>query len=256
MTPLKKASDERWHAIRAIGFDIDDTITDDGRISARAYEALWDLFNADFRLIAVTGRPAGWCDMIARAWPVDGVLGENGALFYRRDGRSVQRRDFGTPPAPGQLEALAESLLAQFPELRVASDQFTRRFDLAIDFAEEVGPFPPQRAEEVRAAFEAAGATAKVSSIHVNGWFGDWDKASSLQQVLRSYFDLDLHQLAYIGDSPNDGPLFRHAAFSVGVANIRAFATLLDPPDFITDAPRGAGFAEFAATLLKKRCLP
>ena len=183
-------------------------------------------------------------------------LGENGALFYRRNGRTVQRQDLGIPPAPGRMEALAESLLAQFPNLKVASDQFCRRFDLAIDFAEEVGPFPLRQAEDLAAAFEAEGAKAKVSSIHVNGWFGSWDKASGLQQVLRGHFDLDTHQLAYVGDSPNDGPLFAIAALSVGVANISEFPNLPEAPAFICNAARGKGFAEFVAALLHQRRLP
>lgn len=255
MLSLQQVPDELWHCVRAVGFDIDDTITTDGRITAEAYQALWDLKSAGFRVLAVTGRPAGWCDMIARSWPVDGVLGENGALFYRRVGRHVQRQDLGEAPAPGRIEALAEALLQEFPKMKVASDQFCRRFDLAIDFAEEVGPFPLSEAEALRLAFERHGAKAKVSSIHVNGWFGAWDKASALQQVLRSHFDLDIHRLAYIGDSPNDGPLFAIAALSVGVANLREFPELLEAPAFITASERGAGFAEFTAALLQHQSL-
>lgn len=255
MQDLQKIPNELWHDIRVVGFDIDDTITTDGRITADAYEALWDLKNAGFRLLAVTGRPAGWCDMIARTWPVDGVLGENGALFYRRQGRHVHRQDLGRPPAPGQIDELAESLLARFPHMRLASDQFCRRFDLAIDFAEEVGPFPEAEAQELAAAFAEHGAKAKVSSIHVNGWFGEWDKASGLVQVLRNHFDTGVHQLAYLGDSPNDGPLFAIAALSVGVANIREFSVLPEPPTYVTEAARGAGFSEFTKLLLDRRAL-
>ena len=256
MKPLNQVPNELWHSVRAVGFDIDDTITTDGRVTAEAYAAMWALHEAGFRLLAVTGRPAGWCDMIARTWPVDGVLGENGALFFKRTGRLVQRQDLGTPPAPGQLDALAERLLEKFPELKVASDQFCRRFDLAIDFAEEVGPFPIRQAEAVAHEFAEHGAKAKVSSIHVNGWFGDWDKASGLQQVLRAHYDLDTHRLAYIGDSPNDGPLFAIAALSVGVANIRDFSELPEAPAYITANARGEGFAEFAADLLRRQSLP
>ncbi len=255
MQSLTHVADDLWHAVRVVGFDIDDTITTDGRVTAEAYQALWNLQQAGLRVLAVTGRPAGWCDMIARTWPVDGVLGENGALFYRRHGRTVSRQDLGEPPSPGRIEALAEKLLAEFPDFKVASDQFCRRFDLAIDFAEEVGPFPVRQAEALAEAFSREGAKAKVSSIHVNGWFGHWDKASGLQQVLRSHFDLDTHQLAYVGDSPNDGPLFAIAALSVGVANIREFANLPEAPAFICHQPRGEGFAEFVATLLDKRRL-
>ncbi len=256
MKALSEVPNDLWHSVRAVGFDIDDTVTTDGRVTAEAYSALWALKASGLRVLAVTGRPAGWCDMIARTWPVDGVLGENGALFFRRTDRLVTRHDLGVPPAPGQLEALAERLLQQFPDFKVASDQFCRRFDLAIDFAEEVGPFPIRRAEELANAFAEEGAKAKVSSIHVNGWYGDWDKASGLQQILRAHFDLDTHQLAYVGDSPNDGPLFTIAALSVGVANIRDFSELPEAPAYITVHERGAGFSEFAAVLLDKQGLP
>ena len=256
MKSLLDVPNELWRAVRAVGFDIDDTVTTDGRVTAEAYSAMWALKEAGFRVLAVTGRPAGWCDMIARTWPVDGVLGENGALFFRRVDQIVSRYDLGTPPAPGQLEALAERLLQRFPELKVASDQFCRRFDLAIDFADEIGPFPIARAEALARAFEDEGAKAKVSSIHVNGWFGAWDKASGLQQVLRHHFDLGTHQLAYVGDSPNDGPLFEIAALSVGVANIRDFTDLPEAPAFVTPSAQGAGFAEFVTRLMEEQSLP
>src|SRR5258707_4262848 len=63
-------------AIRFVLLDIDDTLTTDGRLSAAAYGALEDLSRRGLRLIPVTGRPAGWCDLIARFWPVDAVRSE------------------------------------------------------------------------------------------------------------------------------------------------------------------------------------
>ena len=95
MKSLLDVPNELWRAVRAVGFDIDDTVTTDGRVTAEAYSAMWALKEAGFRVLAVTGRPAGWCDMIARTWPVDGVLGENGALFFRRVDQIVSRYDLG-----------------------------------------------------------------------------------------------------------------------------------------------------------------
>jgi hypothetical protein len=193
--------------------------------------------------------------MIARNWPVAAVIGENGALAYIREGDNVRRRDFGTPPDPGQRESLATALLEEFPQFAIASDQFTRRFDLAIDFAEEVGPFPIAQAEALAEACRRAGATAKVSSIHVNTWFGDWDKASALRRLLDESYALDLSRVAYVGDSPNDAPLFAVAGTSVGVANLADFPPLDTPPAYITDEPRGAGFAQFVEHLLATQTL-
>ena len=52
------------------------------RPSSRAprYDALWDLSDAGLRLVAVTGRPSGWGEVIARQWPIDGAVTENGAV--------------------------------------------------------------------------------------------------------------------------------------------------------------------------------
>ena len=251
MKSLSSIGPERLRSVRAVAFDIDDTITEDGRITADAYSALWQLRDAGLVLLAVTGRPAGWCDLIARAWPVDGVVGENGAFAYLRKGRHIHRFDVAPPPTSDELAAMEAHLLARFPKMAVASDQFCRRFDLAIDFAEEVGPFPLSEAEAVQEAFEAQGWTAKVSSIHVNGWKGSWDKASTLTVCLAKHYQLEAKDLAYVGDSPNDAPMFALAALSIGVANIRDFPSIKTPPEFVTEHRQGAGFSEFVELLLR-----
>mgnify|MGYP000314140842 CR=1 FL=1 len=66
-------------------FDIDDTLTTDGRLTAEAYGALEALKRNGRIVVPITGRPAGWCDHIARMWPVDAVVGENGAFTMRYD---------------------------------------------------------------------------------------------------------------------------------------------------------------------------
>ena len=251
MKNLSTISPDRFKNVRAVAFDIDDTITTDGRVTADAYQALWHIHQAGLILLAVTGRPAGWCDLIARAWPVDGVIGENGAFAYLRKGRAIERIDVAPAPTERELNEMKKHLLQRFPNLGLSSDQFCRRFDLAIDFAEEVGPFPVSTAEKVAQAFEASGWTAKVSSIHVNGWKGHWDKASTLSHCLSEHYQLTPDQVAYVGDSPNDAPMFALAGLSVGVANIRDFPMLETPPEFITTKPQGAGFSEFTELLLR-----
>jgi hypothetical protein len=202
----------------------------------------------------VTGRPAGWCDMIARFWPVDGVVGENGAFWFRYDhaARRMARQFFNSGGHRARLDALAGEILSSVPGAAVASDQAYRAADLAIDFAEDVGPLPAADVDRIVALFEAAGASAKVSSIHVNGWFGDYDKLSTALAFLDGKFGRE--EIAFIGDSPNDEPMFRHFPNGVGVANVRDFASRMQVlPAWITERRSGAGFVEFAETLLNGR---
>jgi hypothetical protein len=264
MKPLVDLPAASCRALRAVLTDIDDTLTENGRLPAAAYAALERLAQAGIAVIPVTGRPAGWCDLIARQWPVAGVVGENGALAFRYDdaARRMTRR-YAVPAgdfraARARLDALGAEILARVPGAAIAADQFGRLADLAIDFAEDV----PRLGEDAVAAIvrlaEAAGATAKVSSIHVNIWFGGWDKLTMARRVLGEWLGLDdaaqrAHCL-FVGDSPNDAPMFGHFPLSVGVANVADFAgRLAFAPAYVTRAPGGAGFAELAAAILAAR---
>lgn len=247
--------------ITGILTDIDDTLTTDGRLTAAAYTALERLYEAGLKVIPVTGRPAGWCDHIARFWPVDAVVGENGAFWmrYDRGARKLHTVHAGTPLAdrPQRLDAIAREILAAVPGCALASDQFCRVADLAIDFCEDVAPLPPAAVDEIVRRMEAQGLRAKVSSIHVNGWFGDYDKLSTTLRMLREAFACDLesaHERArwvFVGDSPNDAPMFEFFENSVGVANVRDCAgRLAHAPAYVTPARAGEGFVELAHLLL------
>src|SRR5690349_22621769 len=135
---------EARRAIRFVLLDIDDTLTTEGRLSADAYAALERLTQHGLHVIPVTGRPAGWCDMIARFWPVDAVVGENGAFWFRydREARRMHRRLLIAGDTRPRLDALARDILRAVPGAAVAADQPYRLADLAIDFAEDVGPLP------------------------------------------------------------------------------------------------------------------
>lgn len=244
--------------------DIDDTLTLDGRLPAAAYAALEELDAAGIRVVPVTGRPAGWCDLIARLWPVAAVVGENGAFYYRYDraARRMRRayvKDAAARAADRQrLEAIAARVLAEVPGTAVAADQAGRDCDLAIDFAEDVGPLEPAAVRRIVALFEAAGAVAKVSSIHVNGWFGDYDKRSMCERLLAEVFGSSRETLglraAFVGDSPNDAPMFGSFPCSIGVANLQDFFDVLDAfPRWITREKGGLGFRELADRLLAAR---
>ncbi len=261
MQPLAMMPAAVRAAVRGICTDIDDTLTTHGRLTAEAYTALQQLRQAGKLVIPITGRPAGWCDHIARMWPVDAVVGENGAFYMRYDAKSrrlVKRflADDGARRASRvRLAAIGQRIIEAVPGSALASDQLYREVDLAIDFCEDVPPLPPAAVDRIVALMQAEGMTAKVSSIHVNGWFGSYDKLGMTRTLLAEAFatDLDAERERWIfaGDSPNDAPLFAYFPHSVGVANVRAFvdriATL---PRYVTIGEGGAGFAELAQALL------
>ncbi|MEO8204348.1 MAG: HAD-IIB family hydrolase [Betaproteobacteria bacterium] len=262
MRPLTELSARDIAPVRGLFFDIDDTLTTEGRLTAAAYTALEHWKRAGRIAIPVTGRPAGWCDHIARMWPVNAVVGENGAFYFRYDAarRSMVKRfvqDAATRAANRKrLEAIQADVIAAVPGCAVASDQHYRETDLAIDFCEDVPPLPLAAAERIAERMRSAGMTAKISSIHVNGWFGDYDKLGMARTLAHECLGVDLDaeraQFAYAGDSPNDAPMFAYFPLSVGVANVRRFATLLaSPPAYVTPSEAGAGFAELVHRLLE-----
>jgi HAD superfamily hydrolase (TIGR01484 family) len=266
MRSLSELDERRAAAVRIVLTDIDDTLTTKGRLGADAYAAIERLQSAGVAVIPVTGRPAGWCDLIARFWPVDGVVGENGAFYFRYDRETRRmRRRFWAEEAERErnrrrLDALAAAILAEVPGAALAADQPYRVADLAIDFREDVEPLPPAAIDAIVRAFEEAGATAKVSSIHVNGWFGAYDKLTMTKAMLAAEFaadlDRDAHRLLFVGDSPNDEPMFQAFALSIGVANvIEGAARLRHFPKFVTKSEAGAGFVELADHLLRARGL-
>ncbi len=250
-----------FHEVRYVLTDIDDTLTLHGRLPSSAYDALWRLADAGYAVVPVTGRPAGWCDMIARMWPVAGVVGENGALYFRYDQtrKTMVRRYWKKKEERAadrqRLEAIQAAVLQRVPGCRVAADQAYREADLAIDFCEDVPPLTQAEIEKIVACFTERGATAKISSIHVNGWYGDYDKLAMTKVFFADVFDLDLdthrRQVLYAGDSPNDAPMFGFFPHSVGVANVLQFADRLGHhPAWVTASCGGDGFAELAKVLL------
>lgn len=264
MRPLAEMPLETAADIRAVLADIDDTITTDGRLPAASYAALEALADAGFALALVTGRPAGWCDMIARLWPVDGVVGENGAFYFAYDASARRMRRGYAADADERaanrrkLSAIRERALREVPGCAISADQPYRETDLAVDFREDVPPLSGDAAARIKAIFEEEGATAKISSIHVNGWFGRHDKLSMSRRFAREVLGLDLDavrdRVAYCGDSPNDVPMFGFFPNSCGVANVLDFAGSLEAePAWIAAARGGGGFAEIAATLLSAR---
>jgi HAD superfamily hydrolase (TIGR01484 family) len=259
MKPLAELREPQ--RIRGLLFDIDDTLTTDGRLTAQAYGAMERLKGAAKLVIPITGRPAGWCDHIARMWPVDAVVGENGAFYFWHDrvaGRLRKRyvdADEERVRHRARFDAIARRILDEVPGCALASDQAYRENDLAIDYCEDVAPLPLEAAERIATLMREEGLNAKISSIHVNGWFGRYDKLATTRLLLEERFGLRLEaanpELVFLGDSPNDAPMFEFFVNSIGVANVTRFAgRLAAAPKYVTREAAGAGFAELVSFLL------
>jgi len=259
--PLASMPDRVRRGVRYVLTDIDDTLTTHGRLTAAAYASLQRLHDAGKIVIPVTGRPAGWCDHIARMWPVAAVVGENGAFYMRFDAarRQLVRR-FAADGADrdahrARIAAIGAMVVRTVRGSALASDQRYRETDLAIDYCEDVPALGPADVQRIVALMQAEGMTAKVSSIHVNGWFGAYDKLAMTRVLLDEVFGDDIDavrdSVLFAGDSPNDAPMFAYFPNAVGVANVRRFLEGIPAaPAYITDGEAGAGFTEIADALL------
>jgi HAD superfamily hydrolase (TIGR01484 family) len=240
--------------------DIDDTLTTHGRLAASTSRALEDLHDAGLRIVPVTGRSAGWAHMILKTWPVDAVVAESGGLYLARDANGRLREVLHAPAAEvardrARVLARARALLAAWPGLAEASDNAYRRVDVALDWCEEVEPAAPAVVSAVIDGLREAGFAARASSVHVNAWSGDFDKAPMALRCLRECWGIDASQARaqwlFVGDAPNDASMFEAFPLSVGVANIGPVLPALPvAPAWITTASHGAGFEELAARLL------
>jgi len=266
MSPLSEFPKSSLKSLEIVLADIDDTLTLHGRLPAIAYEAMERIQAAGIKMIPITGRPAGWCDHIARMWPVDGIVGENGALYFQYDAaeKKLIRRFWKTDAERAsdrkKLDVIRAEVLASVPGAGIASDQPYREADLAVDFCEDVPALSSQAIDDIVAVFDKHGATSKISSIHVNGWYGAYDKLSMTRKMLDEVFGVELDQaletITFLGDSPNDAPMFGHFPLSIGVANVRELEDRLEyKPVYVTEKPGGLGFAEFADMLLLSRGL-
>lgn len=262
MIEINQLDPQRLAHVECLLTDIDDTLSTKGKITTEAFDALWRLHDADVKVVVVTGRPAGWCDHIARFWPVDAVVGENGGFYFYHDGTKLRRRHIHSEVERysfrERLEALREKILNEVPGAGIASDQSYREYDLAIDFCEDVEPLSRDQVLRIKGIFEEAGAHAKISSIHVNGWYGDFDKLSTVRLWACERLGIDLtadrESFVYCGDSPNDEPMFAFFPLSFGMANVRPFLSLMQhPPAIITTQPCGAGFRQVVGLLLHAR---
>jgi HAD superfamily hydrolase (TIGR01484 family) len=250
--------------IKFILTDIDDTLTTEGRLKSDAYEAMERLSNKGYKVIPVTGRCAGWCDHIARMWPVDGVVGENGAFFFSYDHVNKKMNNLYSQTEEERrenfklLHEIKDTILRSVSGAAVASDQDYRITDLAIDFAEDVPKLPQHKIDEIVQIAEQNGAVAKISSIHVNCWIGNHNKLSTSLKILKESFGLNDTEIqnnaVFIGDSPNDSTMFGFFKNSVGVANVIDLINCIEnPPKYIATEFSGDGFIELADLIINKK---
>ncbi len=241
--------------------DIDDTLTRDGAIEPVALEALQALHVAGLPVIAITGRPMGWSEPFARNWPVAAIVAENGAVALIREGDAVQTeyaQDAATRARHAKrLAQVAAMIKAELPSAQLACDSPGRVTDIAIDHS-EFTHLDATTIARVVALMQREGMNATVSSIHINGWYGEHTKLSGARWMLQRLFgrnlDAEVERWVYVGDSTNDQAMFGHFPLSVGVANLRRFADQLHTwPAYLTSGERGAGFAQVAQRVLSAR---
>jgi hydroxymethylpyrimidine pyrophosphatase-like HAD family hydrolase len=252
-------------------FDIDDTLTWQGRLPEVAVAALYRAKAAGLMLCAVTGRSFAWGELMVRLFPFDAVVAETGAnaLFFTDGGRLTVLHHEDDPVARAALkkqrDVAAAAALAAIPTARLATDNVGRLADTAFDLVEEGEPVPEGDVVALRELLHGHGLVTARSSVHVNafafGERGPFDKATMVDRLLRAREGTTLDEaaatLCYVGDSTNDGPLFARAALSVGVANVASHVPALRAagraPRSIVSAPGGHGFAQVVDALLEAR---
>ncbi len=261
LLPFSAAAPAMLRHVAGVLTDIDDTLTTDGAITPDALAALYGLRDAGLPVLAITGRPMGWCEPFAREWPVDAIVAENGAVALFRQGDALQveyAQDAATRENNAQrLREVASLVLQRVPGATLARDSAGRMTDIAIDHG-EFAHLDAARIDAVVRLMHEHGLTATVSSIHINGWFGEHDKLSGARWIVQRLWgrniDLERERWLYVGDSTNDQSMFAHFPQSVGVANLLRFAAALTTwPAYVTEGERGAGFAEVARRLIDAR---
>ena len=242
------------HKTKILFTDVDDTLTWKGRLPHETFTALVKLQEAGIKVIPVTGASAGWCDCMIRTWPIDSIIGENGAYFVDRnsEGRLSYYYALSNDERSSnwqRLLQLKKDVLNQFPNAHPTADQPFRLTDIAFDINQD---HKVERSEAFKIAnfCEASGMNVKISSIHINVWCGAYNKASTANEWLVQH-EIERSQAMFIGDSPNDDSMFSNFDHTVGVANIEPFIDELNaPPCYITQHSGGYGFAEMATSLI------
>lgn len=243
--------------------DVDDTLTTKGKLLPQALTSLWNLHDAGFKIIPITGGSAGWADAYLRQWPIDAVISESGAVaFYKSEGRYKRY----TNPTIDQMgyrtkaDCLIYDVLKHVKKAKLSSDHFARIFDIAFDYKSELPYLNECEIEKILEIAKTHGASSAVSSIHVNLWFGNYDKFEGTRSFFRDVLLLDLEKISskcvYVGDAPNDQIMFKHFRNSFGVANIKNKLDIMKyKPSYIANEDGGLGFNEIADKLISLKAI-
>ncbi len=258
MLSITAISREVALGLAGILFDLDDTLLDGGRLGEKAYGSLFRLRETGLMLVAVTGRPSGWGEVLALQWPVQAFVTENGAVsIVNQDGLlklSEEVNAAGRAERKKRLQSLAQTMMRTFPDLVPSRDLAMRRSDFTFDIG-EYRQVPSRIVADAMNFARAEGALSTRSSVHLHVTFDGSDKASGTLRLLRQEFGFDLtdarRQFAFIGDSENDEAGFAAFHTSVAVANLRGRPTI--SPRYVTHSERGLGFVEFAEQIIKLR---
>ena len=234
--------------------DVDDTLTWKGKLPEETFAAMFALRQHGIKLIPVTGASAGWCDCMVRTWPIDSVIGENGAFYIDQNSNgnyayyhtlNEQQRQNNWQ----KLQQLKHDALENFKQAKQTADQPFRTNDIAFDIGQE---HTVNRIDALKIAeyCRSRGANAKISSIHINVWHGEYSKSITALKWLNQH-GINHEDSVFIGDSPNDDDMFLNFDTTIGVANIKPLLDELStPPTYITSQFGGHGFAEFTQSLL------
>ncbi|WP_413700936.1 HAD family hydrolase [Psychromonas sp. KJ10-10] len=162
--PLSTLTFNQAKKIKWLLTDVDDTLTWKGKLPAETLVALDKLNEHGVNIVAVTGACAGWCDQIARLWPVHGVIGENGAFWMQKNSREfVSREMYPLAQMRSQQGKLLEelnALLKDYPGVGYAYDQAFRFCDVAINLSQDREPLQESICNEL---------LQKIRSLTIDG---------------------------------------------------------------------------------------
>ncbi|MGH0053031.1 MAG: HAD-IIB family hydrolase [Sphaerochaetaceae bacterium] len=261
MQPVSHLSGVEARKIVFLLTDVDDTITTKGKLRPAALSALYRLQDAGIRTICVTGGSAGWGDTYLRQWPIEAVLSESGAVcLYREHGviRQFVHPSIVQEGYKERAQQLIHRVLSTVPGAKVSSDQFARLYDVAFDHGSEPPYLDSASIEKVVGICQDMGAGTAVSSIHINAWFGSFDKYQGSQVFFEQVLGINEQELlatsCFCGDAPNDQVMFARFPLSFGVGNLKKKEKEMQfLPTYIAKGEGGEGFAEIVDTLLDKR---
>ena len=256
MKPLSKIKHEKLEKTKVILFDLDGTFISNGSLKSSTYQYLEKFKDNKIKTVVVTGRPAGWCDLIARWWPVDSVIGENGAFSFSLSNDKITRQlmdsKFSSEYSKKILMKLYDDIKENFGEIHLASDQPFRQWDLAVDISED-NYIPPNKVQEIYQFCKSKGANAAVSNIHLNIWFGNYNKCDMALKILDDW-KVKINDCVYVGDSPNDSPMFKKFPVSVGVKSVQKYLNVMkQSPSYVTDRDGRQGFEDLAELILSTK---